>query len=247
MIKTLRYEFFVLTPILLWLGGCAASPGPYAGAPVVDRSIRPAPAPQQPLSAPVATPLPASQQPQVQPLPRSEPLRSQEYSTQPVTPENAYATPPGSVPPVATTSPVQVPPAISPPAPPPTAAPGAPATPPPPAEISRQGNQAVVALLDSAAKYVGAGELDKAAASLERALRIEPRNAGIWHDLGQIRLHQHNYPEAESMATKSNSLAGKDNALRARNWRLISYARRATGNASGADAAQAQAVVLERR
>jgi predicted Zn-dependent protease len=180
----------------------------------------------------------------VQPLPRPEPLRSQEYSTQPVTPENAYATPPGSVPPVATTSPAQVPPAISPPAPPAAAAPAAP---PPPAEISRQGNQAVVALLDSAAKYVGAGELDKAAASLERALRIEPRNAGIWHDLGQIRLHQHNYPEAESMATKSNSLAGKDNALRARNWRLISYARRATGNASGADAAQAQAVVLERR
>lgn len=139
----------------------------------------------------------------------------------------------------------------SPVAPEPFSAPSQPAPSPAPAgeqpaDVSPQGNPAVVALLDSAADYVSAGELEKAAASLERALRIEPKNAGIWHDLGQIRLHQRQYQQAESMASKSNSLAGNNNSLRARNWRLIAAARRAMGDAAGADAAEAQAVTLER-
>jgi predicted Zn-dependent protease len=114
---------------------------------------------------------------------------------------------------------------------------------PAPVEISPQGNQAVAVLLDSASNYVSAGELDKAAAALERALRIEPKNAGIWHDLAQIRLHQRQYQEAESMATKSNSLTN-DRSLKARNWQLIAVARRAVGNDAGADEAEAQAYVL---
>ena len=111
----------------------------------------------------------------------------------------------------------------------------------PPAEITREGNQAVVALLDSADRYVKAGQLDQAGASLERALRIEPRNAGIWHDLAQIRLHQGQYQQAESLASKSNNLASGNNALQARNWKLIAAARKAAGNPSGAQQAEAQA------
>ena len=133
---------------------------------------------------------------------------------------------------------------VAPPAPdiPPTT----PAAPPraadlPPAEISREGNQAVVALLDSADRYVKAGQLDQAGASLERALRIEPRNAGIWHDLAQIRLHQGQYQQVESLASKSNNLASGNNALQARNWKLIAAARKAAGNPSGAQQAEAQA------
>ncbi|MFO1352621.1 MAG: tetratricopeptide repeat protein [Gammaproteobacteria bacterium] len=111
----------------------------------------------------------------------------------------------------------------------------------------KQSNQAVVALLDNAADSVSSGNLDKAASSLERALQIEPRNAGIWHDLGQIRLHQRQYAQAESMASKSNSLAGNSRSLKARNWHLIAYARKAAGNTAGADEAEAQAALLERR
>jgi tetratricopeptide (TPR) repeat protein len=101
-------------------------------------------------------------------------------------------------------------------------------------------------LLDSASGYVNAGELDKAANSLESALRIEPRNAGIWYDLAQVRLHQRQYQQAESMATKSNSLAGGDRSLQGRNWQLIAVARRAQGNLAGADEAAAQATILKR-
>ncbi len=116
----------------------------------------------------------------------------------------------------------------------------------PPAEITRDGNQAVVALLDSADKYVKGGQLDKAGAALERALRIEPRNAGIWHDLAQIRLHQGQYQQAESLASKSNNLAASNRALQSRNWKLISVARKAGGNAGGAEEAEAQATTLAR-
>lgn len=125
------------------------------------------------------------------------------------------------------------------------AEPAPPPAPEPQPAPETQSNQAVVALLDNAANHVVNNELDNAASALERALRIEPRNATIWHDLGQVRLHQRNYDQAEAMFEKSNSLAG-DRALQARNWRMISATRRASGDAAGADAAEARAVTLER-
>lgn len=114
----------------------------------------------------------------------------------------------------------------------------------PPAEITREGNQAVVTLLDSADKYVRSNQLDKAVAALERALLIEPRNAGIWHDLAQILLHQGQYQQAESLANKSNNLASGNRALQARNWKLMAVARKASGNTAGAEEAEAQAAQL---
>ena len=78
-----------------------------------------------------------------------------------------------------------------------------------------------MALLDSADKYVKGGQLDKAGAALERALRIEPRNAGIWHDLAQIRLHQGQYQQAESLASKSNNLASGNSTISVEMFRAI--------------------------
>lgn len=142
-------------------------------------------------------------------------------------------------------------PDLTPAAPPAAPRPDSPSPPPrpadlPPAEITREGNQAVVALLDNADKYIKGGQLDKAGAALERALRIEPRNAGIWHDLAQIRLHQGQYQQAESLASKSNNLASGNRTLQSRNWKLISVARKAGGNAAGAEEAEAQASLLSR-
>lgn len=250
MIINTRHGLYVVTS-LLWLGACSTVPSPYGGAPVVDRSIPSGLSTARPAPAPTA-PLPPVPQAEVKPLTRSEPWQPEPVSPSQTVPDTAYIPPSGAAPPPADIPPEAPPANTLPPAdtaPPPSAAPPAPPAPRPPApppEISRQGNQAVVALLDSASQYVKSGELDKAAASLERALRIEPRNAGIWHDLAQIRLHQHQYQQAESLATKSNSLAGSNNSLRARNWRLIAVSRRASGNGTGADEAEAQAVVLER-
>jgi len=119
-------------------------------------------------------------------------------------------------------------------APPPGTAPE-PAPLPEPA--ARTENLAIAGLMDGARADAAAGRLANAAASLERALRIEPRNPRLWQELARVRLKQGDYAQAESTAARSNSWAGSDNALRAENWRLIAQAREARGNAEGARSA----------
>src|SRR5262245_22336937 len=112
----------------------------------------------------------------------------------------------------------QTPAPVEPPsAPPPVAAPVPP----------RQENMAIAGLMDSARKDASAGKLGSAAASLERALRIEPRNPRLWHELAVVRLRQADYGQAESLAARSNTYAGNDGELRAANQRVISEARAA--------------------
>ncbi len=126
-----------------------------------------------------------------------------------------------------------------PPAPPPTAEPA-----PPP--VSRSENVAVAGLMESARADAAAGKLSSAAASVERALRIEPRNPRLWQELARVRLQQTQFGQAENMAARSNSFAGSDSALRAENWRLIAQAREARGDADGARAARDSAEKLAR-
>ena len=127
----------------------------------------------------------------------------------------------------------------APPAPPPTAE-----TAPPP--VARSENVAVAGLMESARADAAAGRLSTAAASIERALRIEPRNPRLWQELARVRLQQEQFGQAESVAARSNSFAGSDNALRAENWRLIAQSREARGDADGARAARDAAEKLSR-
>jgi len=96
---------------------------------------------------------------------------------------------------------------------------------------------AIASLMDGARQDVAAGRLANATASIERALRIEPRNPRLWQELARVRLKQGEYAQAESVAARSNSWAGGDNRLRAENWRLIAQSREARGDAAGARAA----------
>jgi predicted Zn-dependent protease len=107
--------------------------------------------------------------------------------------------------------------------------------PTPPAAYTE--NLAIAGLLDGARADAASGRLANAAASLERALRIEPRNPRLWQELARVRLKQGEYAQAESTAARSNSWAGGDSSLRAENWRLIAQAREARGDAAGARAA----------
>ena len=115
--------------------------------------------------------------------------------------------------------------------------------PPPPSPLPSSSpghaeSPAIASLMDSARADNAAGRLANAAASLERALRIEPRNPRLWQELSRVRLSQRDYVQAESCAARSNSWAGSDDgALRADNWRLIAQAREARGDADGARAA----------
>ena len=104
-----------------------------------------------------------------------------------------------------------------------------------------QANPAVLALLNNAAAQEQAGQYEQAAATLERALRLEPRNAMLWHRLARLRLSQGEWQTAADLAAKSNSLAGGDSDLQARNWQVIAEAKERQGDRDGAREARARA------
>jgi predicted Zn-dependent protease len=98
-------------------------------------------------------------------------------------------------------------------------------------------NKAVIALLDRAQSDNASGQREAAGASLERALRIEPRNPWLWLELAQVRLDQGQYAQAITLARKSNSFAGHQLRVQAENWQVIGKARVAQGDSTGAEQA----------
>jgi len=82
-------------------------------------------------------------------------------------------------------------------------------------------NQTVLALLSQAKRQEQAGQPEKAAAVIERALRIDPKNAELWHRLALLRLQQGQYSLAASLAAKSNALAANNPTLQRKNDTLI--------------------------
>ena len=104
---------------------------------------------------------------------------------------------------------------------------------PQPPPVSRPQPPAVVALLDTAEQQANNGDLEAAAASLERAIRIDPRNPLLWYHLATVRLSQGDARSAEQLAVKSNSLASGNTVQQRRNWKLIVRARRSENDAAG--------------
>ena len=101
-------------------------------------------------------------------------------------------------------------------------------------DTRRQGNAAIAALLDSAREAEKARRYGRAAAALERALKVEPRNPWLWHRLAAIRHRQGRHPEAEALSRRSLSLSPGDVKLASRNWRVIAAARHGQGDEEGA-------------
>ena len=57
--------------------------------------------------------------------------------------------------------------------------------------------------------------------TLQRAIRIEPRNAYSWHYLGQTYLEMGDKPRCQAMARRSNGFAVDDDRLSNANERLL--------------------------
>ena len=93
---------------------------------------------------------------------------------------------------------------------------------------------AVVALEKDIETEFRARHYGDAAAQIDRALRIQPKNAELWHVLAEIRLRQNQPALAEDLAKKSNSLAKSNDELVKSNWRIIADARRQQGDGAGA-------------
>lgn len=89
---------------------------------------------------------------------------------------------------------------------------------------------AVESLVKQAKEQLDGGETEQAAALLERALRIEPRNSILWHNLAGVRLNQQDWQRAANLAAKSNTLAGDNKWLRVRNWVITARACEGMGD-----------------
>ncbi|MBU0500851.1 MAG: tetratricopeptide repeat protein [Gammaproteobacteria bacterium] len=100
---------------------------------------------------------------------------------------------------------------------------------------------AVRSLMQAAERQSSSGDSTAAAATLERALRIEPRNPLLLSQLARVRFDQGQYQRAVNFAAKSNSVAGANQGLRRGNWNLIAKARRAQGDEYGAREAELRA------
>lgn len=88
-----------------------------------------------------------------------------------------------------------------------------------------ESSSAIVSLLVEARTHFEAEDFDQAAAKLERALRIEPHNPILWHNLAGVRLKQQDWKRAANLAAKSNTWAApKDKVLRLRNLMIIAWA-----------------------
>ena len=91
-------------------------------------------------------------------------------------------------------------------------------------------NNASTVLIETASQQYADGQLDQAAATLERALHIQPNNPATLHYLGVLRLQQGQYEQAETLALRSNLRVGNNHALRSRNLQLIEAAHKAQGS-----------------
>ena len=87
-------------------------------------------------------------------------------------------------------------------------------------------NPAVLALLDDTDLSISQGDPEAAAVSVERALRLEPKNPWLWHRLAVLKLEQGHRRLAVALAQKSNSLAARHPALRRANADLIKRAEK---------------------
>lgn len=94
-----------------------------------------------------------------------------------------------------------------------------------PAETGRfSDNPAVMALLDDTDLMSSRGDPEAAAVSVERALRLEPKNPWLWHRLAALKLELGQWRLAAALAQKSNSLSAGRPALRRANADLVKRA-----------------------
>lgn len=130
---------------------------------------------------------------------------------------------------------------VTPAAPPVAVAPAEPVVPVEPQLSTASFSPAILALATEADQSFSSGQLDSAAVKIERALRIDPRNAVLTYKLATIRLKQEQPRLAEDLAKKAALLAGTDRDIKKRSWLLIAEAKRLQKDPEGAQTAEQKA------
>jgi Tfp pilus assembly protein PilF len=130
------------------------------------------------------------------------------------------------------------------PAPLPELAPPIPGT-PTPTPRPRTLSAASKALVAQAQTQLNSGNDALAAATIERAMRIEPDNPLLWIELAKVRQDSGNPAQAENLARKALSMSAGDGKTQAAAWRVIAESYRARGRNPEAREADAKAVSFE--
>lgn len=107
--------------------------------------------------------------------------------------------------------------------------------------VKRKASPAVLALVSEADRSSKAGDLESSVVTIERALRIDPRNPDLTYKLAKLRLQQSKPRLAEDLAKKAALLSINDRALKKKSWLLISEARKQQKNYYGAKEAKLKA------
>ncbi|MCF6229175.1 MAG: tetratricopeptide repeat protein [Gammaproteobacteria bacterium] len=95
---------------------------------------------------------------------------------------------------------------------------------PTPPEQQPQSISAADTLLAQANSKAASGETAQAIAILERAVRLQPRNAHAWLRLAELYLTRHEYRKAEQFAGRAAQFAAGDQRLIQRSKALIKQA-----------------------
>lgn len=102
-------------------------------------------------------------------------------------------------------------------------------------------NAVVDKLQRQALEEQAGGRLEAAAGLLERALRIDNQDVGLYQQMAEVRLSQGRFAQAEQVALRGLSEAGSDPGRAAALWQIIAQARSGQGNIQGARQAREQA------
>ena len=81
--------------------------------------------------------------------------------------------------------------------------------------------QAVLDLLAQSKSAIEQQHYDDAENLLKRALRIEPGNAWLWHNMAVVKFYQGDYQQAIQQALKSNNLEKNNHQLKTNNGKII--------------------------
>jgi len=102
--------------------------------------------------------------------------------------------------------------------------------PPPPAPRARSDTEApTVALLRQSNRAADSGDLAGAIAYVERAIRLNSRDAELWLELASLQLRAGRPATAEQLAHKAIALAGSRGEQERQGWLLVADAKEAQG------------------
>ena len=102
-------------------------------------------------------------------------------------------------------------------------------------------NPAVKELRTEAEQAESAGDFNRAAVLLERALRIQPRDPELLQGMAEVQLRMQDYQQALNFAVQSYDSGPRVGEICSRNWRTISVARERLGDAGGSTEAERRA------